>query len=80
MNEQYRITFQFEEGYADAVTCEDYHMPRGATTTVGLTLTGEPVPIAEQVGLLLDDAMPCVADNGSLLYRAGCSISDLTAT
>ena len=25
VNEQYRITFQFEGGHADAVTCEDYH-------------------------------------------------------
>lgn len=25
VNEQYRITFQFEEGHADDVACEDYH-------------------------------------------------------
>ena len=25
VNEQYRITFQFEGGSVDAVTCEDYH-------------------------------------------------------
>ena len=25
VNEQYRITFRFREGYADAVGCEDYH-------------------------------------------------------
>ena len=25
VNEQYRITFEFEGGHADAVTCEDYH-------------------------------------------------------
>ena len=25
VNEQYRITFQFEGGFVDAVTCEDYH-------------------------------------------------------
>ena len=25
VNEQYRITFQFEGGQADEVTCEDYH-------------------------------------------------------
>jgi len=25
VNEQYRITFRFEEGGADAVRCEDYH-------------------------------------------------------
>ncbi len=25
VNEQYRITFRFEGGYADDVTCEDYH-------------------------------------------------------
>ena len=25
VNEQYRITFRFEEGSADAVRCEDYH-------------------------------------------------------
>jgi proteic killer suppression protein len=25
VNEQYRITFQFEGGRADNVTCEDYH-------------------------------------------------------
>ena len=25
VNEQYRITFRFEGGSADAVTCEDYH-------------------------------------------------------
>ena len=25
VNEQYRITFQFEGGSADAVKCEDYH-------------------------------------------------------
>ena len=25
VNEQYRITFRFEGGYADAVRCEDYH-------------------------------------------------------
>lgn len=25
VNDQYRITFQFEGGHADAVTCEDYH-------------------------------------------------------
>ena len=25
VNEQYRITFRFEGGHADDVTCEDYH-------------------------------------------------------
>ena len=25
VNGQYRITFRFQGGYADAVTCEDYH-------------------------------------------------------
>ena len=25
VNEQYRITFRFQGGYADAVRCEDYH-------------------------------------------------------
>jgi plasmid maintenance system killer protein len=25
VNEQYRITFRFEEGKADDVACEDYH-------------------------------------------------------
>jgi proteic killer suppression protein len=25
VNEQYRITFRFQGGRADAVTCEDYH-------------------------------------------------------
>ena len=25
VNEQYRITFRFEGGHADNVTCEDYH-------------------------------------------------------
>ena len=25
VNEQYRITFRFEGGYADEVECEDYH-------------------------------------------------------
>ncbi|MBI4581323.1 MAG: type II toxin-antitoxin system RelE/ParE family toxin [Planctomycetes bacterium] len=25
VNEQYRITFRFEDGHADEVTCEDYH-------------------------------------------------------
>lgn len=25
VNDQYRITFQFEGGHADDVTCEDYH-------------------------------------------------------
>ena len=25
VNEQYRITFQFKGGHADAVACEDYH-------------------------------------------------------
>ena len=25
VNEQYRVTFRFEGGHADDVTCEDYH-------------------------------------------------------
>ncbi len=25
VNEQYRITFRFQGGHADAVACEDYH-------------------------------------------------------
>jgi plasmid maintenance system killer protein len=25
VNDQYRITFRFEEGKADDVACEDYH-------------------------------------------------------